>query len=215
MSASVAGGGTRRVVVVGGGISGLAAAWMAWDVLAAAGAPAPDDVILLEAAPAVGGKARTIARAGWTVEGGPTGFLDNEPVLDRLIARAGLEKLPADAAAARRFLVRGGVAREIHAHPLRLARSGLLSPAGLLRVALEPFVPRRADPADESIWDFARRRLGLQIADRLIAPLVLGVFAGDARRLSLASSFPRMAELEAEHGSLVRALIRLRRRGAA
>ena len=201
----------RRVVVVGGGISGLTAAWSAWEALSRHGTPSPTDVVLLEAEPDVGGKAQSLARDGWLVEAGPTGYLDNEPVMDRLVAWAGLEKLPADAAAARRFIVRGGRAREIQPHPLKFARSGILSPLGLLRIAGEPFLPRRTDPSDESIWEFARRRLGRQAADRLIAPMVLGVFAGDAKRLSLASSFPRMHELETRYGSLVRAMIRIKR----
>lgn len=200
----------KRLVVVGGGISGLAAAWSAQQRLEEAGSGAHAEVLLLERSPEVGGKARSLRREGWLVEAGPTGFLDNEPVLDRLVESAGLTKLPAREAAARRFVVRKGELREIHAHPLRFARSGILSPAGLLRAATEP-LRRPRSPEDESVWDFARRRLGRQVADRLIAPMVLGVFAGDARRISLPAAFPRMAELEREHGSLVRALVRLKR----
>ncbi|MCB9915206.1 MAG: protoporphyrinogen oxidase [Planctomycetes bacterium] len=199
-----------RIAVVGGGISGLAAAWAAVERAQEVGLPRPD-VTVFEAGDAPGGKARSLRRDGWLVEAGPTGFLDNEPVLDELVQRARLAKLPADEAAARRFLVRDGILREIHANPLRFAGSGILSPAGLLRVARERWVPRRTDPADESIWAFAERRLGRQAAERLIAPMVLGVFAGDARKLSLPAAFPRMAELEATYGSLFRAMGALRR----
>ena len=198
----------RRLVVVGGGISGLAAASAAREE--AARAALPLEILILERAATVGGKAQTRRHDTWLVEGGPTGFLDNEPVLDRLVALAGLEKLPAEAASARRFVVRGGRPRELKPSPLGFTTSGLLSPPGLIRIALEPFQPRGSS-ADESVWEFARRRLGRQAADRLIAPMVLGVFAGDARRISLPAAFPRMAALEREHGSLIRALIRLRR----
>lgn len=166
---------------------------------------------MLERAAVVGGKAQTIARDGWRLEGGPTGYLDNEPTLDTLVQAAGLTKLPADQAAARRFLVRNGQLKEIQAHPLKFATSGILSPLGLARLATEPWRKKRVDTADESVWDFAKRRLGRQAADRLIGPMVLGVFAGDAKHTSLAAAFPRMAELEAEYGSLIKALIALQK----
>lgn len=201
----------RRLVVVGGGIGGLAAAWSAHEALAAR--PGAFEVQLLEREPKVGGKACSIARQGYLVEAGPTGYLDDEPVLRSLVERARLEPLRANEAAAHRFVVHAGALREIQAHPLRFARSGILSAGGLARLAAEPFVPRRAheNGHDESVFDFARRRLGEEAAQRLIAPMVLGVFAGDARRLSLASAFPRMAELEREHRSLFRAMAKLKR----
>lgn len=197
----------KRIVVVGGGISGLAAAYAAHE-----GAQGRAEVVLLEAEPEVGGKARSVRKdGGWLIEEGPTGFLDNEPVIDTLVERAGLEKLPATESAARRFLVRGRRLRELQAHPLRFAHSGILSLGALLRIAREPWVPRRVSDEEESVFAFAERRLGRQAAERLIAPMVLGVFAGDARRLSLPAAFPRMAELEAQYGSLFRAMRLLRR----
>ena len=204
-----------RLVVVGGGISGLAAAHAAVEASRGTHLEGRLEVLVLERAARVGGKALTRERDGFRVEGGPTGFLDNEPALDRLVAAAGLEKLPADEASARRFLVRGGKLREIRPHPLKFATSGILSPGGVLRIAREAWVPRRASPEDESVWAFAQRRLGRQAADRLIAPMVLGVFAGDAKALSLRSAFPRMHELERDHGSLLRAMKALRASGRA
>ena len=196
---------TKRIVVVGGGINGLAAAWSAHE---ASGGHA--EVWLLEAGEQVGGKARTRREDGWLVEEGPTGFLTGEPVLDELIERSGLRPLPADQTAARRYVIRGGAPREIVPSPLPFARSGILSPTGLLRLAREPWIPRGGSD-DESVLAFAERRLGRQVAERLIAPMVLGVFAGDADRISLAAGFPRMAELEREHGSLFRAMLALAR----
>jgi len=198
----------RRLVVVGAGISGLCAAWEA-------ARRAPDvagglEVLVLERSAEVGGKARSVRRDGWLVETGPTGYLDNEPELELLLQRAGLadRKLEADPAAARRYVLRGKL-REVAANPLRLAASGIFGPGGLLRLAAEPFIPRRSPEGaeSESIHAFAARRLGSQAADRLIAPMVLGVFAGDPHRLSLAACFPRLAALEREHGSLIRGMI--------
>lgn len=194
--------------MIGGGVAGLAAAHAA-----RAATPASElEILLLEAADRLGGKARSHREGEWLVEEGPTGYLDTEPVMDRLVALAGLEKRTADAAAARRFLVRDGVLREIQAHPLKFFTSGILSPTALARLALEPFIAKRVDPTEESAFDFAERRLGRQAAERLISPMVLGVYAGDAKRISLPAAFPKMAELEREYGSLVKALLSKKRK---
>ena len=150
----------RRLVIVGAGISGLAAARGAAE--GAASVPGGLEIVVLERDPRVGGKAATVAEQGYLVETGPTGYLDNDDGMDELVALAGMraEKLPADAAAARRFLVRGGKVREIFAHPLKFAAAGIMSPLGMLRMACEPFVAARRDGADESVWSFAARRVG-------------------------------------------------------
>lgn len=201
----------HRIVVIGAGISGLAAAWTAAGRARKAGLDS--EVIVLERDPRVGGKARTGTADGFLVEAGPTGFMGGDTALDQLIDEAGLagERIPANQAAARRFVVRGGRLRELKPHPIRFLTSGVLGPLGVLRLLAEPFVARRRSEADETVWQFARRRIGSQAADRLIAPMVLGVFAGDAKRLSLPAAFPRLAALEQEHGSLVRGMIRRRR----
>lgn len=202
----------RRVVVVGGGIAGLSAAWAASG--RAAEVSGGLEVVLLERSGEVGGKARSLDGGGWLVEAGPGGFLDGRPELERVIAASGLadERLPADAAAARRFIYRAGRMREVAASPIKFARSGLLSASGMLRVLAEPLVPARRDGGDETVWAFAARRIGREAADHLILPMALGIFAGDARRLSLPAAFPRMAALERDYGSLIRALIARRGR---
>jgi oxygen-dependent protoporphyrinogen oxidase len=221
----------KRLVVIGAGISGLAAAQAARRTAAARGLLL--EILVLEKEDEVGGKALSLRRDGWLVEAGPGTFLDNEPEFQQLLAEAGLEgeRIGADSASKHRFLYRGGKLLEVPAHPLRFAFSGLLGPAGLLRMAMEPFIPRRPERPegpdaasilkhgenggnlddDESIWEFAARRLGKQAADRLIAPMILGVYAGDVRRLSLQASLPRLAALEREHGSLIRGMIARRR----
>lgn len=196
-----------RLVVVGGGIAGLAAAWSARTTAARAGTTL--DVLVLERGNEVGGKARSILREGWLVEGGPSGFLGGRPELDLLLDAGGVtdDVVPARQAAKRRFLYRAGALREIGPSPIGLARSGIMSARGLLRLGAELFVRRKRGDDDETVWAFAARRLGAEAADRLVAPMTLGIFAGDARRLSLASSFPKMQNLEREHGSLIRGLI--------
>jgi len=202
----------KRLVIVGAGISGLSAAHEA--VRYAADVPGGLEVLVLEAGPEVGGKARSVRQDGWLVEEGPTGYLDSEPEFDDLLTRSGLapHKVTANDAAARRYLFHGRL-REIKANPLAFAASGILSAGGLLRIAAEPFVAKASEEqvAAESIWDFAARRLGPQAADRLIAPMVLGVCAGNARKLSLTACFPKLASLEREHGSLIRGMLATRR----
>jgi len=197
----------RRVVVIGGGIAGLAAAWTA--SRRARQLADGVEVVLLEKERQVGGKARSVTRDGWLVESGPGGFLGGRPELTQLIDQAGLtgDARPANAAAARRFIYRAGKVREIVANPVGFALAGILSPLGLLRLMGEPFVPQRRDGIEETVWAFAARRIGREAADRLVMPMTLGIFAGDAKRLSLPAAFPRMEALEREHGSLIRGLI--------
>src|SRR5829696_5201750 len=125
----------RRLVVVGGGIAGLAAAWTA-----RRSSPGDLEVILLEREPRVGGKAQSLTADGWLVEAGPGAFLGGRATLDRLIADAGLasDLLDADPAAARRFVLHRGRIRRIALDPIGFARSGILSPAGLIRMLREP-----------------------------------------------------------------------------
>ncbi len=225
----------RRLVIVGGGPSGLAAAWKASAEAQRAGAAL--EVVVLEADAKVGGKARTEFAHGLLIETGPQGFLDDQPVLREMIDACGLtgEVLGPEPAANRRYIYRGGRLRELQRSPLAFAKSGLLGPLGLARLALEPLTPRRRyePPAgnagggaaatggypetgggeDESLFDFAARRMGRQAATRLISPVVLGIFAGDARKLSAAAAFPRLVAMEQAHGSLFKAMRAGRRRG--
>lgn len=202
-----------RVVVVGGGIAGLAAA----NALVEGGAA---DVTLLEAADRPGGAIRTEEIDGFRVEWAANGFLDNGAEILRLIERIGLagRLAPADPAAARRYILRGGRLHLVPTSPVAFLGSPVLSLRGRLRVLAEPLAPRGPRGVDESVHAFAARRIGEEAAAVLVDAMVSGVFAGDATRLSLASAFPVMRRMEEEHGSLVRAMIakkRAARRGAA
>ncbi|MFN8179201.1 MAG: protoporphyrinogen oxidase [bacterium] len=196
----------KRLVVVGAGVSGLAAGWAARRVRDGGGEPF--EILVLERAAQSGGKVRTIRRDGFLVEAGPTSYLDDSLALDALIRELGLaeRRQAASRAAARRYLVLGGRLRELGGNPLQFFASGILSPWGIARLFAEPFV-RPGGPETETLWEFGRRRLGREAADRLIAPMALGVVAGDARRLSAAATFPSIWELEREHGSLLRGMI--------
>ena len=205
----------RRIVVIGGGISGLCAAWAARR--AAAHLDGGLEVVVLERESQVGGKARTLASDGWLVEAGPSGFLGGRAEFDRIIRDVGLddERVEANGASAHRFIMVGGRMRGVGRGPVALVRSGLLSVRGALRLMGELLVPRRTDGAEESVWDFAHRRMGRQVADGLVRPMALGIYAGDARRLSVEATFPRMSALEREHGSLIRGLLARRGNGTS
>lgn len=197
----------RRITIVGGGIAGLATALAVRDLAAARGTDV--ELSVLEAGPRLGGNIRSEKSDGYTVEWGPNGFLDNVPATLDLVKRIGLEAelQPADASAARRFLYRRGRLHELPSGAVSFFTNPLLSVGGRLRVMGELW-NRPEDPGlDETVHAFATRHLGVEAADFLVAPMVSGVFAGDAKALSLASAFPKMAAMENAHGSLVKAML--------
>ncbi len=191
-----------EVAIVGAGITGLAvAAWLEHD-------HGVRDLLVVDADSRAGGKVRTTIEEDHTLEWGPQGFLDNAPDTLELASLVGLDDAlaRADEAAADRYILRDGVLRSVPTSPLAFLRSDVLSLTGRLRVLAEPFAPSRPT-GDETVFDFARRRIGREAAEVLVDAMVTGVFAGDSRQLSLEATFPRMAAMEAEHGSLTRALL--------
>lgn len=196
-----------EVVVIGGGVSGLAVGFE----LVEAGLD-PGELLVLESAGRAGGHLWAEHAEGYVVEAGPNGFLDNSPPTLELVERLGLgdRLLPSNDAAAIRYIFSRDKLRRVPRGPGGLLLSGLLSPGGLLRVFREPFVKPGGEP-EESVFDFAARRIGGEAATTLVDAMVSGVFAGDARQLELVAAFPKMAVMEAEHGGLVKAMIAIRR----
>jgi oxygen-dependent protoporphyrinogen oxidase len=196
-----------RVAVVGGGISGLAAAHVA--------AGRGHDVVLIDDAPAPGGLVSSVRRSGFLCEHGPQAILDGAPETRALIEAAGLtgRVVPALPASKRRFVYVDGTLRPFPTDPRELAKSDLFSLRGKLRLLREPFVPRGAAD-DESVFDFIARRFGHEAARRAAAPAVIGIYAGDAATLAVGSALPRLAALERESGSVLRGMMRRKNRGA-
>lgn len=196
----------KRVVIIGGGISGLTTALHLKDRAAEVGGGL--EVVVLEASDEPGGNIRTHKVEGFTIERGPNGYLDNVPTTPALVRRLGLEERlqRANRSAANRFLYRNGRLHLLPSGPIGFLRSPVLSLPGRLRVFCEPFARSRPKGLDESIFDFASRRIGTEAASVLIDAMVSGVFAGNVHELSLSASFPRMARMEEEHGGLVRAM---------
>jgi oxygen-dependent protoporphyrinogen oxidase len=190
-----------KILVIGGGITGLCAAWHCAQYYR------PQSVLLLEKSTTLGGTARTDRMSGFVSEWGPNGFLDREPKTTKWARDLGLKDkmVQANEASARRFIYKDKTLHELKPPPGFL-KSGILSVGGRMRLMSEPFRPAKKDDKPESIWDFAARRIGPEAADTLVAPMVTGIFAGDAKKLCLESCFPRMAKMEREHGSLYKAL---------
>jgi oxygen-dependent protoporphyrinogen oxidase len=199
-----------RVVVVGGGISGLTLAYRLQQ------GRADLDVVVLERAARAGGTVETIHRDGFRVEAGPNGFVDAKPDAYGLCRELGLEgRLVAasEASSRNRYLLMGGRLRRLPASLPELLTTDVLGWPAKVALLLERFRPSRPPPQDESIAAFARRRAGREIATTVADAFVTGVYAGDPRRLSVRACFPRLAGLEREHGSVLRGLARERHSG--
>jgi oxygen-dependent protoporphyrinogen oxidase len=189
----------KRVVVAGAGISGLS---LAFD-LERLGA----SVLVLESERRAGGKIETDRRDGYICERGPASYLDRHNSITPLARSLGIEGrvLPASAAGECRLVVADG---RLHDTPLDAGaffRSRLLPLSAKLRMLADLVLPRgpSARGQEESVTAFASRRLGTLAGERLLQPLVSGLYAGDPDVVSLPAAFPLMAELEREHRSLV------------
>ena len=192
-----------KISIVGAGISGLATAQ-------AILTRKPDaEITIFEASQRIGGKVWTETNDdGYLCEGGVNGFLDKIPRTLELCQEAGVSPVRADASAQKRYVYSRGELHKLPEKPPEFLKSRLLSVRGRLRVIYETIAPGTDNP-DETLGQFATRRLGKEAFERLIDPMASGVFAGDASKLSLKSCFPRINEIEMEHGSLIRGLIKL------
>lgn len=195
------------VVVIGAGISGLAAAtFLRGNV----------PLVVLEKSDQAGGNVQSDLVEGRVIDRAANGWLNNEPAMGRLLELAGLtdQVVPAGPKAKVRWIFADG---QMHAAPLSppaVFQTRLVSWATKLRLFLEPFMGRGPADGDESVGDFVRRRLGQGFLDRMVGPMVAGIYAADPDKLSLRGAFDRMHQLEKEHGSLILAALRLRRGGA-
>lgn len=194
----------RRIVIAGGGIAGLSLGFALMRRLPRSAA----EIIVLERSGRAGGNIRTEAIDGYLVEWGPNGFLDNVPETFQLVDALGLNGrlVRSSDEARRRFIYRGGHLHEVPTGPGSFLGSGLLSWRGKLRILAEPWAGR-ATEEDETIHAFAARRIGREAADVLVDPMVSGIFAGNARELSLRACFAKMADMEAQYGGLFKAMV--------
>jgi oxygen-dependent protoporphyrinogen oxidase len=191
--------------IVGAGISGLATAQA---ILA--GDP-QSEIVIFESGARTGGKVMSeITPEGYLCEWGVNAFLDKVPRTLELCSEIGLAPVRANAAAKKRYVFSEGDLHKLPEKPPEFLASKLLSVPGRLRVIGEVFSGRtRKD--DETLAEFGTRHLGREAFEKLIDPMASGVFAGDARKMSLKSCFPRIHEVESEYGSLIRGLIKLQK----
>jgi oxygen-dependent protoporphyrinogen oxidase len=199
----------KKAIVVGGGISGLATAYLLRKKARAAKVEL--EVTLLEQESRIGGKIWSIKDEGYLCEWGPNGFLDSKPQTLELCRDLGAapQLLRSNDNARKRFIYADGMLHQLPENGPAFLKSKLISWPGKLRLALEPFAGKPPLEVDETLAEFARRRLGDEALRKMIGPMVSGIFAGDPETMSLQSCFPRIAELEKEYGGLIWAMIKL------
>ena len=213
---------TKHIIVIGGGISGLAAAHRLTELGRAGSLDLR--VTLLEASDRLGGVIATEHADDLLIELGPDSYITDKPAALRLCERLGLaDRLIApQQGALKLYTVHRGALTPLPEGfllmaPTRVAsvlRSPVFSWGGKLRMALEPLVPRRINEGDESLASFVHRRLGREVLERVAQPLIGGIYASDPEALSLAATMPRFPEMERTHGSVIIGTRRAQKRRA-
>ena len=204
----------RRAIIIGGGITGLAACYRLQRE--AAQRDIPLDLILLEASERVGGVIQTEHRDGFLIEHGPDAFISTKPSAKALCEELGIadQLIGTNPKVRRSFVIRNGMLHPVPEGFYMMApgsfmpflKSPLFSWHGKLRMALDLFIPRRERDTDEAVAHFVRRRLGTEAFTRMAQPMIGGIYTSDAENLSLKATFPRFLEMEKTHGSIIKAL---------
>lgn len=203
----------KRVVIVGGGISGLAAAHRLLEL-----GLARSQLTLVEGSGRLGGTLETQHRDGFLLERGPDSFISEKPEAVALAKRLGLESqlIQTNEENRRSFIVRNGRLRPVPEGFQLLAPSrvwpfittDIFSVTGKLRIAAELLLPRENGKQDESLASFVRRRLGQEALERMAQPMVGGIYTADPETLSLRATLPRFLDMERDHRSLILAMLR-------
>lgn len=191
----------KSVAIIGAGITGLTAAFC----LKRSGVP----VTVYESSGRVGGVIQSLRQNGYLAEFGPNTILETSPKIAQLVRDAGLEarRLDPDPKAGARYVVRYRRPIAMPGSPLGFFTTKLFTARAKFAVLREPFVPKRSDGVEESIAEFVQRRLNQEFLDHAIDALVAGIYAGDPYKLSVQQAFPKLAQLEAKYGSLIKGQI--------
>lgn len=217
-----------HVTIVGGGITGLSAAWFLQESAGTGGFQL--NYTLLERASRWGGKIQTEEVGGFgerpfVVEAGPDSFITQKPWALQLARRLGLEErlLPTNDERRKVFVLNDGMPTPLPDGVMLIvptefkpfALSPLISPLGKLRMGMELFIPPKRDGQDETLSEFITRRLGSEALDKIAEPLLSGIYNAEAERQSLLATFPRFRALEEKHGSLIKGMLAARRARSA
>jgi oxygen-dependent protoporphyrinogen oxidase len=186
----------RTVVLIGAGISGLVCAYR----LKTLGI----DVAVIEKSDRVGGVIQSERIDGFLIERGPNSSQGTEELLALVEELGIMSELAEGDPKAPAYVYFNGRLHPVPSSPGSFVKSHLLSLSGKMRIFGEPFVAVRRSDSEESVASFARRRIGREAAERMVAPFVSGIYAGDADRLSVQAAFPRLANLETGYGGLFR-----------
>jgi len=195
------------VAVIGAGVSGLATAYD----LKQRG----HQVVVLERQSRPGGTAVSERRAGFLMEHGPSTMNAHVPAAGEMSRTLGLDGQRCDLGdgVRQRYLVSGGSLAAISTGPFGFLTAGYLSPLAKLRILAEFLMPHREDGDEESVLDFCSRRFGKEFAERVMDPMVAGIYGGRASALSVAAIFPMLVALEKKYGSVTLGIIHRAREG--
>ncbi|WP_027091270.1 protoporphyrinogen oxidase [Cohnella thermotolerans] len=209
----------RRVAILGGGITGLSAAFYLKRQASEQGRDI--QVTVLEKSGRLGGKVNTLRKRGFVIERGPDSFLGRKLPMLHLARELGLlgELVGTNPQAVKTYLAMNG---RLQPMPKGLnlgipndlgafARNSVVSPLGKLRALDELRLPPKTDDADETVGAFLERRLGREMVERIAEPLLAGIHAGNLYRLGLRATFPQFAEMERKYGSVIRGMIEARK----
>jgi oxygen-dependent protoporphyrinogen oxidase len=199
----------KKVVIIGGGMTGLSAAYYLHKERMEKNLPM--DIKLVEASPVLGGKIQTVRKNGYVIERGPDSFLARKKSASRLAENLGLGDQIVHNTAGKSYVL---VNNHLHSMPegstmgiptkiMPFAFSGLFSPIGKLRAGFDFILPKTKVEGDMSLGAFFRRRLGSEVVENLIEPLLSGIYAGDIDNMSLMATFPQFYQVEQQHGSIV------------
>jgi oxygen-dependent protoporphyrinogen oxidase len=212
---------TKHIAIIGGGITGLSAAYYLKKQMAERGVPI--QLTLIDKRGAFGGHIHTLKRDGFVIEKGPDSFLARKLAMLELAKELGLDDqlTGTNPNAKKTYIIHNN---KFHRMPPGLVlgiptelgpfmRTGLLSPGGKVRAALDLLLPKRQSTEDESLGAFLERRLGKEVLTQIAEPLLAGIYAGDTYALSVKATFPQFHALEQKHRSLILGMTRNRKQG--
>ncbi|GIQ70190.1 protoporphyrinogen oxidase [Xylanibacillus composti] len=214
---------SKKIVIAGAGITGLSAAYYLLEALGKQDRHA--EILILDKADRPGGKIRTLRRDDFVIERGPDSFLSRKLPIIELTRSLGIEDelVPMNPKAQKTYILHH---KRLHSMPPGLVlgiptkmspflKTGLVSPSGKLRAAMDLLLPRRQGDGDESLGDFLERRLGKEVHEHIAEPLLAGIYAGDTRSLSVKATFPQFHHIERTYRSLILGMAQSRKQTQA